>query len=71
MSFFGFPKRNQRYVAIDPHPVERFPDEVHSGSVGQDGFEVLSRASPERSGTRPPVGVDGVMLYGPDESFEQ
>jgi hypothetical protein len=71
-SFFGTEKRNRPVKLVDPRPVPRYPDNVHTGNVGLDGFELLSKADPDRAGSRPFVhGTEGPVFRGPDDSFEQ
>jgi|EndMetStandDraft_2_1072991.scaffolds.fasta_scaffold847433_2 hypothetical protein len=70
--FFGSRRRNDPDLAEDPHPVERYPDNVNTGNMALDGYQVLAKASPDYQGRRPPVpGTVGKVFQGPDDSFEQ
>lgn len=70
--FFGSAKRNDPVKLVDPNPIHDYGDDVHSGSVARDGYELLSRADPARAGSPPPVpGTEGPVYQGPDQSFEQ
>lgn len=70
--FFGAPRRNEPVRLVDPHPIPKLDDAVHSGNRFRDGYTLLSRAQPDRQGSPPPVaGTRGPARQGPDDSFEQ
>ncbi len=68
--FLGSNRRNDPVILDDPHPAERYPQEPNN--MARDGYKVLSAASPDYQGNRPPVsGSQGRTYRGPDNSFEQ
>lgn len=71
--FFNVERRNNPVKLVDRRPVQVETDRVTTGDAAQDGYTVLSRASPDRQGTPPPVaGQDPIGNHqGPDNSFEQ
>lgn len=69
--FHGAGRRNDNFQLEDPHPVPRYRDDTHTGRVALDGYELLSKADPDRAGSPPSVkGTVGVIHRGPDQSFE-
>ena len=64
--------RNDPVRLVDPHPVERYPDDIETGNAGRDGFTILSKASPDMQGEPPAVeGAIGPAYQGPSQDFEQ
>lgn len=72
MRSYGGGKRNDPIELENPRPVPRYENPIHTGDVGVDGYELLSRAFPQTQGRPPAVeGTVGRTFQGPDSSFEQ
>lgn len=71
---FGFGDKKARgdnWTLQDMHPVERYPDTVHTGNAVLDGFVRLSKADPNYQGAPPAVAhTVGITRQGPDFSFD-
>jgi len=78
--FFGVDRRNRGFLLEDPRPIDRYSNPLDSNDMDHNGYELLSRADPGRTG-RPPVASGSVgservsstqdNYPGPDNSFEQ
>lgn len=67
--FYGG-ERNRPYRMDDPHPKDRYPDDVHTGDAGRDGFTVMARAIPGIPESRPSVaGTVGAPYGDPFNDF--
>lgn len=77
MRGFGFflgsrATRNDPVRLVDPRPLTDYGNDVETGNAALDGFELLSKASPDMQGDPPPVaGVIGPSYRGPAQDFEQ
>jgi hypothetical protein len=70
--FFGTDRRNRGYRLENPRPKPRYENDTYTGDMERDGYELLSRADPERMGRPPHVaGTEGDNYPGPDQSFER
>jgi len=69
---WGPPQRNGNWKLDNPRPVETYDDPVHCDRVAECGFEVMSKADPDRAGDPPAVrGTDAALRRNFDRSFEQ